>query len=275
MHRGWLCLWRKVEDNASWSRGVEYRGLMITLMQKVNWKTGYFQGENIEAGQLATSYENLGNDLKLGSQKVRRMLMKMQEDGFISVSNVKNRFTLITLVNWDTYQSQEEAQRKTDERPMKDHRKTDERPSKDHRKQSNKETIQQGNKGTREQENTLMPLSEADEFKGRCPASYHPEFESFWKVYPSRNGKKNGKRKAFESWWRTVRDKIATPDELRNRIIQLAPTYGDYAKDASTWLNGRGWEDEVTNNVPEGMPNNARSRFITEQRERLGKGGLL
>lgn len=98
-------------------------------------------------------------------------------------------------------------------------------------------------------ENTLMPLSEASEFKGLCPASYHPKFETFWIAYPSRNGKKNGKRKAFESWWKVVRDKLSTPDELVVRIIQLAPTYGDYAKDASTWLNGRGWEDEVTKGV--------------------------
>lgn len=93
--------------------------------------------------------------------------------------------------------------------------------------------------------NTLMPLSEANEFKGKCPEDYTSEFEEFWKVYPARDGKKNGKRKAFESWWKAIRDKGQTVDSLISDIKRLAHSYGEKPKDASTWLNGRCWEDEA------------------------------
>ena len=33
---GYFKVWRKIEDSKSWSRGALYRGLMITLLQKVS-----------------------------------------------------------------------------------------------------------------------------------------------------------------------------------------------------------------------------------------------
>ena len=43
---GYFKVWRKIEDSKSWSRGALYRGLMITLLQKANWKQGYFHGQD-------------------------------------------------------------------------------------------------------------------------------------------------------------------------------------------------------------------------------------
>lgn len=124
MHRGWLKVWRKIEDNSSWSRGIEYRGLMLTVLQKANWKTGLFQGREIMPGQFATSGDSLANDLKINRLKCVRMLKKLSQDGLIRVENVNNRFTLITVVNWDTYQGDD----KTNEQPMNNQRTTDEQP---------------------------------------------------------------------------------------------------------------------------------------------------
>ena len=50
---GYFKVWRKIEDSKSWSRGALYRGLMITLLQKANWKQGYFHGQEILPGALA------------------------------------------------------------------------------------------------------------------------------------------------------------------------------------------------------------------------------
>lgn len=103
--------------------------------------------------------------------------------------------------------------------------------------------------------NTNMSLSETKEFTGKCPNEYHDKFESFWKSYPSRQGKKNGKKKAFEKWWAIVRDKDITPDFLEERILLLSSSYGDYPPDAAKWLNGSQWEDEVQEQVSMYLPN--------------------
>lgn len=146
MERGWLCLWRKIEDSSSWTRGADYRGLMITILQKANWKNGYFMGDKIHYGQFATSAKNLAKDLGLTRQRVQRMLSTLHKDGFITVSNVRNRYTLISLVNWDTYQ----GIKKQDEQPVSNHWATSEQPVSNYRAQSNKETRKQGNKETNE-----------------------------------------------------------------------------------------------------------------------------
>ena len=109
MNRGWFCIWRKVEDNISWSRGAEYRGLMITILQKANWKEGFFLGHKIMPGQFPTSAENLGKDLKISRQKCQRALAQLARDNFIKVENMGNRFTLITVTNWDTYQEKKDS----------------------------------------------------------------------------------------------------------------------------------------------------------------------
>ena len=81
---GYFKVWRKIEDSKSWSRGALYRGLMITLLQKANWKQGYFHGQEILPGQLACSGASLASELDLSRYQVMRMLATLEDDGFIS-----------------------------------------------------------------------------------------------------------------------------------------------------------------------------------------------
>ena len=74
--------------------------------------------------------------------------------------------------------------------------------------------------------------------------TYTHEFEKFWSAYPSRQGKKVGKKEAFAEWQRAVMDVEA--DFLIAQIESLAPQYGEYPVDACRWLKHRRWEDEVT-----------------------------
>ena len=116
---GYFKVWRKIEDSKSWSRGALYRGLMITLLQKANWKQGYFHGQEILPGQLACSGASLASELDLSRYQVMRMLATLEDDGFISRKTFGKVCTLITVVNWQLYQSatEEAAQQPHNERP--------------------------------------------------------------------------------------------------------------------------------------------------------------
>lgn len=82
--------------------------------------------------------------------------------------------------------------------------------------------------------------------KPKLPSAYSEAFEAFWSLYPSRNGQKTKKAKAWEVFWKlTSNGSGISPELLVDRIRILAPTYGDFPRDAVTWLNQRGWEDEV------------------------------
>jgi uncharacterized protein YdaU (DUF1376 family) len=78
------------------------------------------------------------------------------------------------------------------------------------------------------------------------------DFEEFWNQYPHRGGAKKGKSEARKSWDRAIKLKTSKAE-----IISGALRYGQdrqvlsgYAKDPSTWLNQRGWEDDVEADQP-------------------------
>lgn len=115
MHRGYLKIWRKIEDNQSWSRGANYRGTMLTLLVMANWKVGHFAGIAVQPGQLACSSQTLANDLGVSRSTLWRILGKLEKDGFIKRQNMNNQFTLISIVNWHGYQGDFSG----DEQPVK------------------------------------------------------------------------------------------------------------------------------------------------------------
>ena len=96
---GYFKVWRKIEDSKSWSRGALYRGLMITLLQKANWKQGYFHGQEILPGQLACSGASLASELDLSRYQVMRMLATLEDDGFISRKTFGKSMHVDTVVN--------------------------------------------------------------------------------------------------------------------------------------------------------------------------------
>lgn len=73
------------------------------------------------------------------------------------------------------------------------------------------------------------------------------KFDEFWQTYPHRNGAKKGKAPAKKKWDSAVKAG-AKPDEIiaaSKRYKNDAAVQRGYAKDPATWLNQRGWEDDI------------------------------
>ncbi|WP_152611281.1 hypothetical protein [Psychroserpens mesophilus] len=70
----------------------------------MNFKDKKWQGHLVERGQLITSNNHLATELKLSVQVIRTALQKLHEGGYIKIK-ATNRFTLITLINYDKFQS--------------------------------------------------------------------------------------------------------------------------------------------------------------------------
>ncbi len=105
MERGFVTFWRKVCDSRSHSRGVLHRALIETFLVEANWKPGFFCGHEIGPGQMAVSILGLAKELKVPRTTLQRAINDLVSDQFISVQNMGNRWTMITIVNWDTYQN--------------------------------------------------------------------------------------------------------------------------------------------------------------------------
>ena len=114
MNRGYVKLWRRAEDSCAWSRGIEYRGLLVTLFLRANYRETSFLGHKIAPGQVATSMQRLADDLGISRQKLIRMFSNLEKDGVLKVENSDNRFSRITMINYCKYQAMTDAPRTTD-----------------------------------------------------------------------------------------------------------------------------------------------------------------
>lgn len=107
MNRGYIKFWRKAEDSSSWNRGLIYQGLIINLLSRAAWKKGSYQGRTLLPGQIGTVMSQLAKELGLARSTLQRMIAHLETDEFLKIENVGNRFVIITIVNWHSYQVSE------------------------------------------------------------------------------------------------------------------------------------------------------------------------
>ena len=87
-----------------WYQSPQVSRLYFHLMLKANFKDKRWLGQLVKRGQLITSNKNLASELRLSVQSIRTALSKLNETGYITVGTT-NRFTIITVVNYDKFQS--------------------------------------------------------------------------------------------------------------------------------------------------------------------------
>ena len=123
MQRGFFKIWYKIDKSRSWSRGLEYRGLMLSILQHQDLKyLSHFHGHEIPVGSIAIVVSAWAMEIGLDRLKLTRMLNTLAGDNFITVQNINNRFCLITVVNHGRYQTQidDDDQPTTNQRPTDD-----------------------------------------------------------------------------------------------------------------------------------------------------------
>lgn len=124
---GYFKVYRKVQQSRFWTKKpmLEYRGLWFTLLTMANWKKAFFDGHVVKPGQLATSYHSLAVACKKSDMQIRTMLLVLKSFNMIEIENVTNRFSIITICNWETYNGQENKNQQTDNKPVTDSQQTD------------------------------------------------------------------------------------------------------------------------------------------------------
>lgn len=104
---------------------------LIHLLLKANWKDKKWRGVDVKRGQLITSRTRLAEEIGLTERQLRTCLERMQETGEIACETT-NRYTIITICNYDIYQDKETAQRPAErpaESPTNDQQTTNKRPT--------------------------------------------------------------------------------------------------------------------------------------------------
>lgn len=125
MRTGWFKFYRQIFDNPICTKDAEHFFVWCYLLAEAEFEDGervLFQNEEItlKKGQLLRTINQIANDLHIKEIKVYRILKLLENEKQI-VKQTSNKNTLITVLNWEKYQSCE----KPNEEPMKNECKTD------------------------------------------------------------------------------------------------------------------------------------------------------
>lgn len=107
MREGWVKLYRKTLDS-KWGRNPEMQYFWNSLLILANHKDGYTKdGTLVKKGQLMVSRSSLADLLRIDQNAVYRKLQALKSDNQIDIQT-SNKNTIITIVNWDLYQGDEQ-----------------------------------------------------------------------------------------------------------------------------------------------------------------------
>lgn len=117
--QGWIKLYRNLLEKSIWKNSTpEQKVILIVVLLLANHKYNQWEwhGEQFtcQPGQFVTSLESLltHSGKKISIQKIRTALKKFKKYEFLTWETT-NTGSLITIVNWDKYQTRE--QNETDE----------------------------------------------------------------------------------------------------------------------------------------------------------------
>lgn len=100
---GWIKLHRKMLD-WQWYNDTNVKVVFLHLLIICCYAPAGAYGFKLQAGQVITTTKKLSAALNLSAQQVRLALNKLQKTNDINVKTT-NKFTLITVVNYNVYQS--------------------------------------------------------------------------------------------------------------------------------------------------------------------------
>ena len=108
MHRGYIKVWRKLEDSGIIGN-AQVCQLLLFLMLKASHRARRYSAGNqvveLLPGQFITGRKQLAAELGSTEQRVRTALKFLEKHEIIH-QQPTNKFTLITLINWDRYQAE-------------------------------------------------------------------------------------------------------------------------------------------------------------------------
>lgn len=104
MSEGWVVFHRKITE-WEWFKFPNAFLVFGYLILKANHSEGKWHGNIIGRGQLITGRKKIATDCSISEQCVRSILCKLESTNEITIK-ATNKFSLITICNYDIYQMQ-------------------------------------------------------------------------------------------------------------------------------------------------------------------------
>ena len=197
---------------------------------------------DLQRGQLLAAERTIAKDFCLHRNAVRRFIQLLIDEGMITLKRdhrARNAGTIITVVNYDKYQSDREYM-ESQEDHLKAVGETTLRPPQDHL-------------GTiRKEYKTNIKDNTVDLAKN--------QFEELWQVFPSRRPHPNPKKPAREKFILAIKRGVAASEITRGArnyaaYVENQGTDPKFITQAVTWLSQSRWAEyqEIQTVQPQGI----------------------
>ena len=113
---GYIKLYRSLLD-WEWYADANVMRVFIHCLLKANHTVKKWQGHTIHAGQFITSLSHLAKETGLTEQKIRTAINKLKSTQELT-SQSTSRNTLITINNWEKWQSEQHSEQQTDNKQI-------------------------------------------------------------------------------------------------------------------------------------------------------------
>lgn len=202
---GWIKLHRSIKD-WEWYSDVNAFRVFTHLLLSANHKDGKWRGIEIKRGQFLTSLQHLSDETGLSVRSIRTTLKRLKSTGEVT-SEATSRFTLLTVCNYGTYQSEESAS-DTQGDTQGDKRVTNKRQASDKQVTTNK-----NDKNKKNEEN--------EKITPKPPRGIHPLHRRILLLFVSSVSDKP-RPKAEMNSWNKIKDHVTEQDvETLERFYAL------------------------------------------------------
>jgi hypothetical protein len=259
MDQGFIKIWRK-SLNSGLMKNPNLWTFWCWCLLQASWKNhrtlvGY-QAVDLEPGQFVFKRITACQELEMSDRTIRTCLDALKDLGSVTVK-ATNRFSIITIMNWNSYQDQDGV-----DRPTNDQQVTNKRPANDQQATNSYNENKKGKKGKNIYPSSGIDAGDdtpgregeklwvnSDELTPRDSVSkkepYPTPFLEFWNAYP----KKVGKGDAYAAY-----KKIKSPRPGLSEILASIQAHKKtdqwktktFIPNPATFLNQRRWEDEFT-----------------------------
>lgn len=229
MTDGWIKLWRKSLDSGLLQNPDLWTFWCWCLLKASHKPTRQLVGwqmVELEPGQFIFGRKAASKELPLSEQTIRTCLKKLKNLENLTIKTT-NKFTIITINNWDTYQQQEIENNQQINQHL-----TSSQPAANHK--------QECKNGRREEEETLLSASNFSSSNGipvkEISETWNDYIEKNCSVLPqiARINKKSQRyRHIHARWkeypdleiWQTVLNKATKSDFLNGRVKKFQASF--------------------------------------------------
>jgi len=133
LNTGYVALHRNLMDHPLWQQlPIEWLKVWLCILMRANFKPSrWWSGSafvELPAGAFVTSIDKLSGLALVSHRQVRGALGFLEKAGSVT-RQTTNKYTVITICNWDTYQKSKPADDTQDGKPATSGRQTNDKPA--------------------------------------------------------------------------------------------------------------------------------------------------